>query len=180
MSKKHNIKRLNLGCGTDIKKGYINVDFIENRGVDVVYDLNKYPYPFKDNSVEEIYARDIMEHLDNPNKFIKELWRIGEPNCKICIRVPHFSSLYAWADLTHHRPFSYFVMNHYDINNKDTDSLLSKTDVRFKVNSHINFGIYGKLGLGWLANKFPFIYERYLAYSFPAGDVQFNIEVIKT
>ncbi len=120
-----------------------------------------------------------MEHLDDPNKFIRELWRIGKPNCKIWIRTPHFSSLYAWADLTHRRHFSYFVLNHYDINKNETTSLIGKTPVRFKVNNHLNFGIYGKLGLEWLANKFPFIYERYLAYTLPAGNVQFSCEVIK-
>ena len=172
--------KLNLGCGSDIKEGFTNVDYIGNKGVDIIHNLNQYPYPFKDSSVNEIYARDIMEHLDNPNDFIKELWRIGKPNCKIWIRVPHFSSLYAWADLTHRRPFSYFVLDHYDLNNKGSTSLLSKTDVSFNVNNYINFGIYGKLGLSLLANTFPFIYERYKKNIFPAGDVQFDLEVVKT
>ena len=171
--------KLNLGCGKDIKEGYTNVDFIKNQGVDKIHDLNKYPYPFKDNSVSEIYARDIMEHLDDPNKFIRELWRIGKKDCKIWIRTPHFSSLYAWADLTHRRPFSCFVMNHYDITNKTSLSLIDKTDVRFRVTKHINLGFCGRFGLGWLANKFPFMYERYFCFVFPAGDVQFNLEVIK-
>lgn len=170
--------KINLGSGQDIKEGFVNVDFIEDEGIDVIHNLNQYPYPFDDSSVEEIYARDIMEHLDNPNKFIKELWRIGKPNCKIWIRTPHFSSFYAWADLTHQRPFSYFVFNPYDINNK-SNGLINKKNIKFRIHNHINLGIYGRLGLEWLANKFPFIYERYLAYTFPAGDIQFNLEVIK-
>jgi len=171
--------KVNLGCGTDIKEEFINIDSVRSKGVDLVRDLNNYPYPFEDSSVEEIYARDIMEHLDDPNAFIRELWRIGKPGCKIFIRTPHFSSMYAWADLTHKRPFSYFTLNHYDIERDETTSLINKDLVNFRIKNSLNFGHYGKFGLSWLANKFPFIYERYLAHIFPCGDVQFNLEVLK-
>ena len=33
--------KLNLGCGTDIRPGYINVDVISSRGVDMVCDITK-------------------------------------------------------------------------------------------------------------------------------------------
>ena len=52
--------KINLGCGRNIMKGYVNVDKIKLRGVDVVHDLDKFPYPFKENSVDEIYARYIL------------------------------------------------------------------------------------------------------------------------
>jgi len=171
--------KINIGCGTNIKEGFTNIDLIKNKGVDIVHNLNEYPYPFKDSSVEEIYARDIIEHLDDPNQFIRELWRIGKPNCKIWIRTPHFSSLYAWADLTHKRPFSYFVFDHYDITKKESTSLIEKTYVKFKVDGHLNFGKISAFGLQRIFNKFPFIYERYFSYLFPIGSVQFNLEVIK-
>jgi hypothetical protein len=43
-------KKLHLGCGTNIKKDWINLDFVKLKGVEVVHDLNKFPYPFKDNT----------------------------------------------------------------------------------------------------------------------------------
>ena len=43
------MKKLNLGCGTDIKKGYINLDVAKLDGVDVVHDINRLPLPFKEN-----------------------------------------------------------------------------------------------------------------------------------
>ena len=72
------MKKLNLGCGRDFRNGYINLDFVKNKGVDIIWDLNKYPYPFKNPEFDEILVYNIMEHLDKPNDFVRELWRIGK------------------------------------------------------------------------------------------------------
>lgn len=61
--------------------------------LDVLHDLNKYPYPFQDNSLDCIYASHILEHLANRQKAIKELWRILKPNGQLVVRVPHCTSV---------------------------------------------------------------------------------------
>jgi len=48
------LDKLNLGCGTDIWEGYLNVDIVPFQGVDMVWDLNETPLPFKDDSFSEI------------------------------------------------------------------------------------------------------------------------------
>ena len=53
--------RLNLGCGEDHKPGYINVDKYGNP--DVLHDLEEFPWPWDDESVEEILMKHILEHL---------------------------------------------------------------------------------------------------------------------
>ena len=47
------------------KDGYINVDWKASTDPDVVYDLNKLPYPFEDNTFELIEAFHVLEHLDS-------------------------------------------------------------------------------------------------------------------
>ena len=178
------MKKLNLGCGRDIKKGYINVDFIESEGINLVHDLNSYPYPFKDSEFSEILAYNIIEHLDKPNDFIRELWRIGKRKCKIIIIAPHFSSQSAWNDLTHNRPFGYLSINHYDIKNKESNkksnNLNNKSIIKFNIKTEILFGkFYRLLKINYLANKFPLIYEYYFAYIFQSRNMIFNLEVIK-
>ena len=58
-----NYRKINLGCGNKIKKGYLNLDFIKTEGTDIVYDLNQYPWPFPENTFDEVYASHILEHL---------------------------------------------------------------------------------------------------------------------
>lgn len=54
--------KLNLGCAKDIKKGYKNVD-LHYRHPDVINEDISCLSFVEDNSVEEIIAKDIIEHL---------------------------------------------------------------------------------------------------------------------
>ena len=49
-----NSDKINICSGKDIKQNYVNLDSVKIPGVDVVHDLNKYPYPFEDNQFNEI------------------------------------------------------------------------------------------------------------------------------
>lgn len=95
------IKKLNLGCGVNKKEGYINLDWNESGNPDVVYDLNKTPYPFNGNEFDIIEASHIIEHLDKPFDVMKELHRILKPNGKLIIKVPHFSRGFTHAEHSH-------------------------------------------------------------------------------
>ena len=50
--------KLNLGCGKDIKTGYINLDIVDYGGNEI-HDITTFPYPFEDNTFEEIYASHV-------------------------------------------------------------------------------------------------------------------------
>ncbi|MDP2750370.1 MAG: methyltransferase domain-containing protein [Nanoarchaeota archaeon] len=81
--------KLNLGSGNDIREGYVNCDYHNRLGADKVFDLNKFPYPFKNNSVDEIQLNGVLEHLDFPSKTITECHRILKKNRKLFIIVPY-------------------------------------------------------------------------------------------
>src|SRR3989344_2703159 len=68
--------KLNLGCGKDYQPLMFNVDSDKNVQADLYHDLNHYPYPFKDNSINFIRASHVIEHLDNQMKFMEECSRI--------------------------------------------------------------------------------------------------------
>lgn len=110
---------VNLGCGKVRIPGSIGVDRVAIEGyTDVVHDLNTTPFPFEDSSVDEVHFYHVLEHLDNPISKMEEIWRILKPGGLLHMRVPHFSSMGAFTDLTHIRPFGYgsfdcFEAGHY-------------------------------------------------------------------
>jgi SAM-dependent methyltransferase len=102
--------RLNLGCGRTILDGWVNLDIVEGPGVDIVADLDDVaanPLPLADDSVDEIVALHLIEHLRNPLEFMAEMWRVAKPGASFALATPYGSSDDAWEDMTHTRP--YFV-----------------------------------------------------------------------
>ena len=98
-------KKLNLGCGTDIKKGWVNLDSAPLHDVNVVHDIQQLPLPFADNEFDEILAQDVLEHIDCI-PVLKDLHRILKKDGTLRIRVPHFTSKNNFIDPTHKKLFS--------------------------------------------------------------------------
>ena len=99
-------KKLNLGCGTDIREGWVNLDSAALPGVDVVHDINSLPLPFAADSFDEIVCQDILEHIADYTPLLKELHRVLAPGGMLRVRVPHFTSKNNFSDPTHRRMFS--------------------------------------------------------------------------
>jgi ubiquinone/menaquinone biosynthesis C-methylase UbiE len=101
------LKKLNLGCDFDYKEGWTNLDFHKNLKCDVVHDMNKFPYPFKDGEFDYVLAKHVIEHLDNIPKVMNELWRITKSRGIIEIHVPYYKSFNAFRDVTHRQFFTW-------------------------------------------------------------------------
>ena len=99
------MKKLNLGCGHDIKSGWINLDVSRLDGVDVVHDIENIPLPFPDNSFGEILAKDVLEHVDYIDT-LRDLHRMLSIDGELVIQVPHFTSADNFIDPTHKFQFS--------------------------------------------------------------------------
>ena len=59
------VVKLDVGCGTDYKKGWINIDNNSDGNIEKL-DLNwdlRYPLPFPEESVDFIFNEHFMEHL---------------------------------------------------------------------------------------------------------------------
>ena len=100
--------KINLGCGSKILSGYTNVDKFNAYNVDLVHDLECFPYPFDDNEATEIIMHHVLEHIgqktDTFNQIIKELYRVCAPGGIIDIKVPHPRHDDFLSDPTHVRP----------------------------------------------------------------------------
>lgn len=106
--------RLNLGCSDHRPEGpdWINVDRIPP--ADQIVDLATLPWPWPENSVDEILARDIVEHLNDRIGSMNELHRVLKPGGRLEIITPNAArGAGFYQDPTHRTPwcmnsFQYF------------------------------------------------------------------------
>ncbi len=107
---------LNLGCGDDVRPGWINLDCVPLPGVDVVHSLQNLPLPFESASFSTIACQNVLEHIDYI-PLMRECHRILKPGGELHIQVPHFTSRNNYDDPTHIRRFSlttfaFFLKDH--------------------------------------------------------------------
>ncbi len=79
---------LNLGCGNDIRDGFINIDLFNENPKVVYMDIRSLDLP--NNSADLILASDILEHFSHRDTehILAEWARVLKPNCEIIIRSP--------------------------------------------------------------------------------------------
>jgi len=89
MDKKNKLKLLNLGCGDNYHKDWINIDFNARKNYVKGYNLLK-GIPFKDNEFDTIYTSHLLEHFSKSDavNLLKECFRVLKSNGIIRIVVP--------------------------------------------------------------------------------------------
>lgn len=109
------MKKLNLGCGNDIRAGWVNLDRASLQGVDIVHNLENLPLPIQDEEFDLILAKDVLEHVEYI-PLLRELHRIMKPAAELIIQVPHFTSAGNFIDPTHRKLFSFQTFDFFVIN----------------------------------------------------------------
>lgn len=96
--------RLNLGCSDAAQPGFINVDRWTPPWATAdnfqQADLDG-PWPWADNSVDEIRAHDVIEHLRDKIHTMNEIHRVLKPDGTVDIVVPTTDGRGAFQDPTH-------------------------------------------------------------------------------
>jgi SAM-dependent methyltransferase len=188
------MKILDVGCG-DRKKSrdgatVVGVDAVSLPGVDVVHDLEVFPWPFKENEFDEVICDDVIEHLADTVQVVEEIHRITKKGGLIRISVPHYTSDNFFTDITHRRPFSSRSFDFFDPSIAGVHHYYSKA--RFRIRKKIiGFSevmpsgrkhppnIHRLVGIQAVVNRFPRIYEKFFAFIMPATELYFELEVLK-
>ena len=110
------VRRLNIGCGTDIRpasEGWVNMELTRLPGVDVAHDILRFPWPFQENHFDHLLLSHILEHVPHdigirPYKdgflaVLEECHRITKPGGRVEIFTPHPASENTIIDPTHTR-----------------------------------------------------------------------------
>jgi predicted SAM-dependent methyltransferase len=102
MGKTLQAKKINLGCGTKLLKGFINVDIMDfaREGYEFVRsDVRK--LPFKDNYADYILAYQVLEHIPiwEVAVTLAEWRRVLKPGGRMVVTCPNFDHLvWAWIN----------------------------------------------------------------------------------
>ena len=109
--------KLHLGCGRDIKEGFVNIDRVKGEGVDVICNLGHEPLPFEDNTIDAVYANSFIEHLDceETDFLLDELYRVCKPRAIIEFISPHYLAP-ASSRVWHKQRISEGYFNEYSAN----------------------------------------------------------------
>ena len=121
--KQINEPKLDLACGQNKTAGYFGIDAVKMEGVDAVVDLEKFPWPIKSNSAEDIVCNHYVEHTPDLIKFMDEVYRILKPGGKIKIISPYYTSMRCWQDPTHKRAISEATFLYYNKKWRDDNRL---------------------------------------------------------
>lgn len=97
LNRKGKIK-LNIGCGTDYKKGWINIDNNSDKNIkqlDLNWDL-RHLLPFPENSVDFIFNEHFIEHLtvEESRKAILDMMRVLKPGGVLRIAMPDLEDVF--------------------------------------------------------------------------------------
>ena len=118
--------KLNLGCGCDVREGWLNIDVRRTHPRVLVLDLERELLrPFPDESVDEILAKDFIEHLSwrVVEAFLRDCHRVLKRGGRMYIQVPDLEAIarkvildpdFRYGNLTGWRAISFWVYGAQD------------------------------------------------------------------
>jgi hypothetical protein len=107
--------KLDLGCSDHKQPTFVGMDIRPCKGVDIVHDASKFPYPIPGNTCLMVLMSHLWEHIEPKYRvdMMNELHRIMKPGGQLLISVPYAGSFGASQDPTHYpcpneATFTYF------------------------------------------------------------------------
>lgn len=182
---------LDVGCGKYKIAGAVGIDRFALPGVDVVHDLDRYPWPFDDNTFDRIVCNHSISHLGDFIRAVEELHRIAKPGATVEIVAPHYAGDNCNTDPTIKtrlgiRSMNYFCEQysfkyHYY---STVRFVMLKRSVSFRENAtdfrkSLLANPFLWLGIESLVNVFPRLYERFFVYWLPVSEVYYKLRVLK-
>jgi SAM-dependent methyltransferase len=130
--------KLNIGSGHKRYDGFLNIDDDPLVNPDYVVNLEEAKLPFENDSVEEIRAYHILEHIgDGFIPLMQEFYRICKHGAVIDIIAPHHNHEVFYGDPTHKRPITvngmYLFSKKHCLSNKSQSDSSSGLALKYNV-----------------------------------------------
>jgi len=172
---------LDVGCGLHKYPGAIGLDRNPATAADVIADLDRPPYPFRDNSFDEIRAIHVIEHVADILRTMEEFHRLLRPGGRLVIVTPHYTDFSSFCDPTHRWHLTSFSFRYFG---PDHGGFGYYTTVRFnEIRVRVQLlNVWRWLGLEWMINRwrwFRRFWEHYLCFVVRGKAIEFVLQAIK-
>jgi len=94
---------LDVGCRDRKEDNFIGIDSKPRLGVDIVHNLENFPYPIKDEECLTIKAAHVIEHIKPwlVIDWMNEMWRMLKVGGQLAVSAPYANSAHFLQDPTH-------------------------------------------------------------------------------
>ena len=176
-----NQRVLELGCGSNKAcEDSVGLDRNPRACPDVLWDLDQFPYPFEDDSFDQVLCYHILEHVGDFIRCVEEIHRILRPGGLLRVECPHFSSVGSFTDPTHRRFFTASTFDYFI--DGTVCAGYQYSEVRFRLlNRRVTFmkdRWMPRFFQRWLNNHIEF-YERHWAFILQGNLVSYELEAVK-
>jgi len=182
------MKILDVGCGATKISGSLGIDHLNLANVDIIHDLNSFPWPVESNQFDKIIFAHSISHLGDIGRIMEECNRILKIGGLIEIVAPHYSSDNFNTDPTHKIHLGSRSMNYY-VNNVIFKYHYLKSEIKFDLEDvnlsfrecitswrdEVKFNPYRLIGIECLVNKNKRIYEKFFCWIFPCSEVYYRL-----
>jgi len=155
----------------------IGIDNDPRSGADVIHDLNQFPYPLESGSFDLIILQDILEHLEDVPKVLKEVHRVAREGALVRIRLPHYSSYYTFNDPTHRQHLGALFLSGFMASSPNP--VYGGPLFRLRMREIQFPKLWRVTGIAALANRFPARWEQLFAFVFRAENMVFELLAVK-
>jgi len=107
--------KLDIGCGNNRQEGFVTLDRSKECKPDIIWDIQKFPYPIPKEACHMVLMSHIWEHIEPKFRVdvLNEVWRICRKGGQVLISTPYYLSFWASQDPTHYpcaneATFTYF------------------------------------------------------------------------
>src|SRR5678809_929411 len=108
---------LDVGCGINKKAGAVGVDRNPASRADVIADLDRFPYPFRDSAFDGLQAVHVIEHVGDVIRTMEEFHRLVRPGGEVFVVTPHYTDFSSFCDPTHRWHLNSFSLRYFGEDN---------------------------------------------------------------
>ena len=172
---------LDVGCGRNKHPGAIGIDRNLDTAADVICDLDRVPYPFREGRFDEIRVTHVIEHVSDVMATMEELHRLSRPGGRIVVETPHYTDFSSFCDPTHRWHLNSFSFRYFGECNGGfgyyTRARMREVAVQVKLPR-----LWKWLGFQFAVNRSLALrkfWEHYLCFVVRGKAVVFDLEVLK-